>query len=312
MKQDKLIFLLSTPRSGSTLLQSLLSKSNSVKTTSEPWFLLPHLVLNRPDIVKSSFDWEATGTAVNEFIKDKIGTRIYVEEQRDFFLRIYSRLQSCDTDFVLDKTPRYFEITEEIKAIFPDANYLYLRRNPLSILISIIEYSKITNYSQLLWWGRDLLVAPQKLKNIEEKNFICKYEDLVRNPNFVVSELMDQLGLMKENLDFNIVDTKSIKGTFGDSNIHGEKEISTSSIEKWKTLFGSAKWKGFAGGYIKYLLDNDLLDEEYKHLSRYATSDKNFKLFYQMVISKMNENYTPRETLYPYLNYKFKSKFFNW
>ena len=45
--EKNLIFIISPPRSGSTLLQRILNNSSEIETTSEPWFLLHYLGIKK-------------------------------------------------------------------------------------------------------------------------------------------------------------------------------------------------------------------------------------------------------------------------
>ncbi len=66
---DNLIFIISLPRSGSTLLQRVLGGHDDVVTSSEPWIML-HPVYGRRDkgiSTEYSADWAALG--VNEFLE---------------------------------------------------------------------------------------------------------------------------------------------------------------------------------------------------------------------------------------------------
>ena len=66
MDEKKLIFIISQPRSGSTLLQSLLSNNDFVATTSEPWILIPFLSFLKGD-TKLNANFKLTKNAIIDF-----------------------------------------------------------------------------------------------------------------------------------------------------------------------------------------------------------------------------------------------------
>ncbi len=54
-------------------------------------------------------------------------------------LRLYSRRAKAGAKYFVDKTPRYHVISAEIMRLFSDAHFIFLWRNPLAIIASIIE-----------------------------------------------------------------------------------------------------------------------------------------------------------------------------
>ncbi len=130
---SNLLFIVSQPRSGSTLLQAILSNNNQVATASEPWLLLPFLSIKKPGIVQAEYDYSLASKAVHEFIS-KAGGEIQLDKKLNSFLTdIYSSIANGNTEYILDKTPRYYEILPEIKKIFPEAKIIVLKRNPLAV-----------------------------------------------------------------------------------------------------------------------------------------------------------------------------------
>ncbi len=67
MKSDNLIFIVSQPRSGSTLLQGIISNNDYVNTTSEPWLLLPFLNLFDSSLVEAKYNQKLAVTGVFNF-----------------------------------------------------------------------------------------------------------------------------------------------------------------------------------------------------------------------------------------------------
>ena len=58
MLDRNLIFIVSQPRSGSTLLQNLLSNNTQVNTASEPWILLRLAPFFKPSLINATFDYK--------------------------------------------------------------------------------------------------------------------------------------------------------------------------------------------------------------------------------------------------------------
>jgi transposase-like protein len=81
IKEEQLIFLISQPRSGSTLTQKLLGAHSQIYTRSEPWLMLhPAYSLKREGLY-SEYDIELEKTAFNGFIEDlPNGNQTYIQE----------------------------------------------------------------------------------------------------------------------------------------------------------------------------------------------------------------------------------------
>lgn len=64
-----LIFLISQPRSGSTLLQKILSKSPDIATTSEPWISLHPIFSYKTNGISTVYNSKLAIEALAEFLK---------------------------------------------------------------------------------------------------------------------------------------------------------------------------------------------------------------------------------------------------
>src|SRR2546430_873315 len=131
------IFLMSLPRSGSTLLQRLIAAHPQIATTSEPWVLLPVLSALRYSSSYADYSHSDASAAIADFCASlPSGDQSYFEAVRTFALELYAHASPRDAMYFLDKTPRYHLIAEELSRTFPDAKYVFLWRHPLSIVAS--------------------------------------------------------------------------------------------------------------------------------------------------------------------------------
>ena len=133
------IFIFSLPRSGSTLLQKIITSSNLVSSTSEPWLLLPLIYQEKKEGLISIYSHKKSNIALAE-IKNKVSN--YDKLLADFVISIYSELSDDKSIYFLDKTPRYYLIIDDIVRIFPKAKFIFLFRNPLSQLTSKLIQKK--------------------------------------------------------------------------------------------------------------------------------------------------------------------------
>ena len=63
----------------------------------------------------------------------------YWSALRGFALELYAKAAEPDATHFLDKTPRYHYIAPELFRLFPDAKVVFLWRNPLAVVASIVE-----------------------------------------------------------------------------------------------------------------------------------------------------------------------------
>ena len=134
------IFLLSLPRSGSTLLQRMLATHPAIATGPEPTFLLPLLHIDATDGVAAIYDQRYTSQAVEDFMASTPrGSQTFDEMVRAAATTVYVRASPRGTRYFLDKTPKYHIIVEDILRIFPDSPAIVLWRNPLSVIASLMS-----------------------------------------------------------------------------------------------------------------------------------------------------------------------------
>ncbi len=101
----KNIFIASQPRSGSTLLQSVISNNSHVATTSEPWFLLPLLSMFDPDIISAYYNHRLAARAINDFTSEIVGNEVFDKAVRNFAREIYNQFESDD---IIIQSHHYF------------------------------------------------------------------------------------------------------------------------------------------------------------------------------------------------------------
>ena len=134
------IFIFSITRSGSTLVQRVIAAHEGVATVSEPWLLLPFVYTMREEGVVAEYTHWLMARAIEDFYEQLPGRRdAYREELRLLAMRLYERAAGEGARFFVDKSPPYYFIVNEIIDLFPDGKFVFLFRNPLSILSSIID-----------------------------------------------------------------------------------------------------------------------------------------------------------------------------
>lgn len=262
MKEENLIFIVSQPRAGSTYLQNLLSNNRQTNTCSEPWILLNFVNQLNPKLTKTDYDNKLAADAFNDYLQ-KYEELDYQKVQKEFILNLY-RPMFNGHEFVIDKTPRYWEILEELAALFPNSKIIILKRNPLDVAKSMIKTWEIKNLEKLAYYKRDLLLAPHRLKTFSDKHktsknvYSLRYEDLVADTAVEVKKLYNWCGIAYDETVLDTGKNEKYKGKYGDpyQNTRGSY-IHSKTASQVKEL--SAEFAGFLKGYANYLKDDFLL-----------------------------------------------------
>ena len=87
---------------------------------------------------------------------------------------------------VIDKTPRYWEMMNEIRELFPENKIIVLKRNPLEVTKSIFRTWNVDSLDKILPYRKDLLEGPAAIFSFEEKyatdlkTYFLTYEDFLK------------------------------------------------------------------------------------------------------------------------------------
>lgn len=258
IKEDNLIFLISQPRSGSTIIQKILTNNDHIATASEPWILLPFAGMVYPHLNNSTYNSKVASIGIKEFLSEKEEEK-FKTDLKEMILGIYTK-KINDSLFFLDKTPRYYEILDFIQEFFPKARIIILKRNPFAVLNSIIDTWNVKNFIKLGQYYRDLVVAPFLIQEFADKNLhnpnvaVVRYEDFINNPDSFLVNIFNWLGISydKSYLDYN--QNFKLQGKYGDP--IGVKKFSTITNENqnvWNGKFKEEYWSDFFMGYADYL-----------------------------------------------------------
>jgi hypothetical protein len=211
IRGDNLIFVISQPRAGSTLLQRMLGGHPDIHTVAEPWLMLHPLYALRSQGYEAEYSAETARRAVHEFIGTLPGGEDeYIEGVRRMCAHIYGRaLESSGKRYFLDKTPRYYFVTPELLRTFPEAHFIILLRNPLSVLGSVLNTWIKGQWSALYSFKNDLIRAPGLLvegtKLLGQRGVVVHYEELVKSPEDEMRRICVLLGaeFMPSMVEYN-------------------------------------------------------------------------------------------------------------
>lgn len=249
---QQLIFIISQPRAGSTLLQRILAGHPEIHVTAEPWIMLHPLYALKRNGHSSEYNATLAKDALDDFLSTTdIGEDTYIKGLRRMASFIYNEaLKKSGKTYFLDKTPRYYFIIAELYRTFPKAKFIFLLRNPLAVLSSILTTWVRENWDILADFKYDLLRAPQLIADgvdlLKRKVLVVHYEDLAANPEQTISSLCRYLKIKyyPEMLDYGL--NAVPHGRMGDqTNIHKHNKPTSEYVSKWVDQLASP--------YIRYL-----------------------------------------------------------
>jgi hypothetical protein len=257
---NNLIFLISQPRSGSTLLQVLLAGSSDIATSSEPWIALHPVFAMRKHGLQSVYNAEIANSALADFLKQIGAGKDFFNKQVGTYLDSFYRkaIAKQDKIYFLDKTPRYYHIVDDLAQIFPAAKFIILFRNPLSVLHSIIKTWVKEDFASIVNFIEDLWIAPLNLihfvKEHPEKSVRVKYEDLVSDPPSVLKDICRFIGIEFTNNMLAYGKRVDPSWNLGDKAVlHKEASPVPNSINRWKQGFDTPESASFAISYLESL-----------------------------------------------------------
>ncbi len=251
------------PRSGSTLLQRLVSAHKSIHTTSEPSLLVPLVYMRRRDGVHAEYRHSQLCRGIEDFVGNFPNKGADFDRHlREMVMAMYRDLSPEGTQYFLDKTPSYALICQDIIRIFPDAKFIFLFRNPLSVIASSLQ----------TWWGNQWKLFTQKhffyqgmtnilqaLEGIQDRALVVRYEDLVVEVDATLEAIFDYCGLPhcpEASSNFNKV---KLTGRLQDNvGIKAYQHVTDRTLEKWKACFRNPIRRLWLHQYIDWLGEENL------------------------------------------------------
>jgi hypothetical protein len=259
-KGKNLVFIISQPRAGSTLLQRMLACNSEIYTMGESWLMLHPLYFISSQEFDAKYDSQLARGVIFDFIENlPNGERDFIHGIRIMYSNLYNKmLKQSGKSIFLDKTPRYYLIITELQRTFPEASIIVLFRNPLAVLCSILK-TWIKGSWLLLYRNKfDLIDAPALLVNgmnaLGDKAIIVRFEDLVSNPRAELKRICERLNIGFTNSMINYGTKNLPHWKYGDQNgIYKYGSPSLGPRGKWKRdILDSQIWR-LANDYLSIL-----------------------------------------------------------
>jgi hypothetical protein len=262
--QPGLFFIIGRPRSGTTLLRSILDAHSRIIVPPEYPVLLNCLHLLHPQNLSSNKKKIKFYKSVISFKKTKreLFESIGLNEENltddllknsqaisfsDAFVKVQMHCKSCRLEkpalLVGDKNPVYSFIVMQLLKKFPEAKFVFLVRDPRDQFASLkkFDFEASSPVLQALRWQKLMLDYISIVKRFPERIHFVQYEHLVSKPDEEISKICKFLNLEPENemLHFNecIKDSvqPNLKHMFAKYHSSLIKPLSSVNIEKWKS-----------------------------------------------------------------------------
>jgi len=243
-KGENLAYILGLPRSGTTLLAVLLEQHAEIACPPEPWIMLALESFGKTCSLHPA-DSHVLGQAVSEFWANDLQLRA----SRAFAVTLYNeKLKERQRRVFVDKTPRYYLILSYLEALFPQAKWIWLQRNPLDIAASYkrtwgIDIPALLKRSDEHLATIDYIIGQDRILNFFETHsdsiHIVKYENLVAEPHRIVNEVIGylQLSLIQELPPFDFTTSPFATSNLGDRNILATTTPHSNSVGAWQHAF---------------------------------------------------------------------------
>lgn len=242
-KNPPVVFVLSPPRSGSTLLRIILGGHPQLFAPPELELLSFNTLRERKKVFSGRFSYFSEGTirAIME-IKGCSAERaqaIMEEfEENDFTSQqFYGVIQEwLGAKILVDKTPFYtldLEALKRAEDYFEAPKYIHLLRNPYAVVHSfeeakldqIFRYEhdfSVRELAELVWLicNQNIVAFFEGIEN--ERKHTVKFEDLVYNTDRVVSKICDFLGIEYHEKMIRVYEDTENRMTGG---IHAESKM---------------------------------------------------------------------------------------
>lgn len=251
------VFILGSPRSGTTLFSLMLKQQPQIAIPYESHFILP-VVEKWGGITTSDFP------SVRQEILDQIFSSTYVGDWQPEISRQQIDLEKCDNLSTLidavfmafavnsskqrwgDKTPGYLTHADKLHHLFPDSKFVHLVRDGRDASLSLIKtrFGPNNFLSAIQHWERNVTIARKMLAMLDSDQQIeIRYEDLVDSPHSIMESVCQFLDLeftpgMLEDFGKNLESNVGNRVHTHHSNL--TQPINSASCGRWKHELGKA------------------------------------------------------------------------
>ena len=226
-EQKKMIFIVGMPRSGTTLVEQILSSHSKVYGGGER--------NEFKNLVKNNF--------INENIKQKFFKFKNIDEikllRNKFFNKILSKTNLINETYITDKNPTNFKWIGLMKILFPESKIIHCSRNSKDTCLSIYKHLFLSDWkwcyktNELTDYYK-IYVSLMKFwkENLNQFIYDISYEKLINNNKIEVEKLLNYCELNWEDNCLKFDKNKTPVTTMSIAQVRNP--IYNSSINSWK------------------------------------------------------------------------------
>ncbi|MEC4986622.1 MAG: sulfotransferase [Oscillatoria sp. PMC 1068.18] len=216
-KSKKRIFLVGCPRSGTTLLQSLLAAHSQITSFPESKFFVALNPIYEPKRKRFGLASRNAKPQLKKFLQEINCEEmfqllpkyaIFASQYVKVFLEVLDNLTAKQGKSIwLEKSPPHLLHIDYIEKLIPEAKFIHILRNGSDVVASLYDVTHRYN-SNSAWgrpyeldeciegWIRDVQIS---LNQRDKSNhFLVKYEQLVADPHAVLKPLCEFIGVQFE------------------------------------------------------------------------------------------------------------------
>jgi hypothetical protein len=266
----KMIFIVGAPRSGTTMLERILSAHSQVQGGPEPHLITPLAHLGIWDQVeKAPYDHILASEAQKLFVSQiQGGEESYYEACRAYCDLLYGRFLEAkgSRTYCLDKTPAYALVLPFLSKVYPDAAYIVLTRHPLAVFSSFANSFFDGNYQEAHEYNpvveRYVPALAAFLRDNSVSKLHVRYEDLVKAPEEWFEKICGHIGIPyeAEAIDYGSRKKEGEVTGLGDPiGVAQHSRPTTASVKKWAAeLFSDPDKQAMAKKMIAAVNPDDL------------------------------------------------------
>ena len=219
------VFIVGLPRTGTTLVERIVSSHSQVESADETFFM--QMAIRHTSGAGGIGD-------VNEAIIEKAAKKDIRYIAQKYMSSVDYRLG--DRPMFIDKYPYNFLYLGFIAKAFPQARIIYLRRNPMDACFAMYKQSFFKFAYSLGDLGR-YYVAQDRLRRhwqavLGDRLIEIDYEALVTDQEGQTKTILDKLGLEFEQACMNFEQNPASSASA--STLQVREKVHTRSVHKWK------------------------------------------------------------------------------
>jgi hypothetical protein len=264
------IFLLSMPRSGSTLFRLLLNNIDGVVALPETFFFVfldnnKQLKLSNPEqkkqLLKNWVKYYTTKRIISNLsvLEENLNQKVTkYQDILDITVAQYIEENNFkNVQWVVEKSPPHIFFQNQIKQLFPSAKAIYLLRDPRAVAGSMLNKTWATHniYAIARSWNKST-----QLMGAIKPSIKVRYEDLVAQDDATHTSITNFFNSnINKDLFYTTASASSVKGIAKEYHTNLNTPVATKHIDKWQHQLSKVDREQFIVEHVckQHMLNNN-------------------------------------------------------